>query len=367
MKTGKAAIFMGAHKDFEVREYPLTKPAPGMVQSRLIASGICGTDLHFHHGRLGLEPPKNIGHEFVGEITDINPSDTERSGLRVGDAVLVDIACPCGHCRLCRTGDDANCVNMGVTNGGDPDTPPHFYGGYGEYNYSPVENLIKIPAGLNPKTAAVYACAGPTALHAFSLAEQGGYDIKDTRLAVVQGLGPVGMFSVAYLAACGVENIVAITNRALPERDSLARQFGATQILSYAETPYEQVQTLLRSMGDGIGADLVVEASGGAEAFPQGLGLLRNRGVCLVPGQYSARGGVTVSPEQITFGAYRIFGSSQYAVKDVRHYLQFMEEHPELHPLVDAMIAPYTVEEVNLAMAETAAGKNRKAMFVREK
>ena len=63
----KAAVFMGAHKDFEVREFDVTETPKGYGQMALIASGICGTDLHFHNGKLAINPPTVIGHEFVGK------------------------------------------------------------------------------------------------------------------------------------------------------------------------------------------------------------------------------------------------------------------------------------------------------------
>lgn len=98
---------------------------------------------------------------------------------------------------------------MGVTNGGDPAIAPHLYGGYAEYNYSPVKNLIKIPSELNPVMVDVFACAGPTVLHAFQLAEKAGCNLREISTAVIQGLGPVGMFALLYLKAMGVPNVIA--------------------------------------------------------------------------------------------------------------------------------------------------------------
>ncbi len=117
-KTSYAAIFTGIDKPFELREYPVTKPSAGTAAMSLVASGICGTDLHIHSGRLGSTPDRIIGHEFVGKVEALGEGDT--NGLAVGDYVISDIAVPCGECLLCKTGDDANCVNMGVTNSGDP-------------------------------------------------------------------------------------------------------------------------------------------------------------------------------------------------------------------------------------------------------
>ena len=156
----KAAVFMGANLDFEVREFDVTPAPRGYGRMDLIASGICGTDLHFHNGKLSVTPPTVIGHEFVGKITDLDANEAEKYGLHIGDNVIADIAVPCGECILCKNGDDANCVNMQVTNGGSIDVAPYLYGGYAEVNYTPLTNLVKIPEGIDPTVAASFACPG---------------------------------------------------------------------------------------------------------------------------------------------------------------------------------------------------------------
>ena len=76
---------------------------------------------------------------------------------------------------------------------------PYLYGGYTEINYTPLTNLVKIPESINPTVAATFACPGPTAIHACSLAEKAGVDLAKINVAVVQGLGSVGTFTVMYL------------------------------------------------------------------------------------------------------------------------------------------------------------------------
>ena len=211
MKKAKGAVFMGAYKDFAIREFDVTPPPTGYAQMDLIASGVCGTDVHFHNGKLAINPPTIIGHEFVGKISAVNADEAAKYGLAIGDNVIADIAVPCGECILCKNGDDANCVNMKVTNGGSIDEAPYLWGGYVEVNYTPLTNLIKIPTSVDPTVAATFACPGPTALHAFSLAKQAGVDLSKINVAVVQGLGPVGIFAVAYLKKQGIKNVYAIT------------------------------------------------------------------------------------------------------------------------------------------------------------
>ena len=358
-----AAIYMGANKQFEVREYPVTAPAPGSAALSLIASGVCGTDVHILRGRLAIEPPKVIGHEFVGRVEQISVADSSAFGIYPGDAAIIDIACPCGECVLCHEGDDANCVNMQVTNSGDPDVPPHFHGGFGEYSYAPIENLVKIPDGIDPFTAAVFACAGPTALHAFRLGGEAGCDLSKVKVAVVQGLGPVGMFAVMYLASRGVQSVVTLTRTADGARAALARRLGATETLALSDGA-EAATARIRALGGGLGADLAFEASGSPDAIGQGITLLRNRGVYLIPGQYSDSGSVAISPQLITFGALRLIGSSQYSMSDVRAYLDFLSANPGLHPIIKSLASAYPLREINRAFADHMARKNIKTLLV---
>ena len=71
----KAAVFTGALKPFDVREFNITKTPSGYGKSELIASGVCGTDLHFHRGKLFIQPPTVIGHEFVGKLVECDEKE----------------------------------------------------------------------------------------------------------------------------------------------------------------------------------------------------------------------------------------------------------------------------------------------------
>lgn len=367
VEKAQAAVFVGVDKPFELRTYPLTPAPTGMARLRLAASGVCGTDIHIHRGKLAMQSPMIIGHEFVGQVEEISEADSAASGICAGDYAIVDIATPCGTCKLCRDGDDANCINMVCSNVGDPDAAPHFWGGYAEYNYSPIRNLVKIPEGLDPKMVCVYACAGPTALHAFRLAREANFVAESAKVAVVQGLGPVGTFAVAYLASLGIPHIVALTAGDNPAREETARSLGATEIFNLDRMEADDIIQKIRALGDGIGADLVFEASGNPQAVPQGMRMLRNRGVYLIPGQYSNSGSVEIQPQLITFNALRLIGSSQYSLCDVADYLDFLKANTHLHAKISALTTSYTVSEVNKAFEDAKAGKNVKTVLVYKK
>ncbi len=361
MTTAKAAVFTGPDAAFSLRDYPLTPPAPGTARLRLIASGLCGTDVHIHRGKLGIPPPMVIGHEFVGRVEAIN--DADDSGISVGDAAIVCVAVPCGTCVLCQSGDEANCVNMGVTYARDPGDAPHFHGGFAEVSYSPLANLIKIPANLDPRAAAVCACAGPTVLHALKLARRANAAPERARAAVVQGLGPVGMFAVARLAAMGIPYVAAVTGRTVEDRAQKAKELGASACFGLDRYSMEDIAGEIRVRSGGLGADLALEASGNPRAFAQGLTLLRNRGVYLVPGQYSDSGGVAIEPQRITFQALQILGSSQYDREDVADYLAFLQARPDICQKLGGLATAYPLTRVNEAFDAAKAGKHVKILL----
>ena len=359
----KAAIFTGAGQPMEIREFPVTATPAGYGRSDLIASGVCGTDLHFYRGTLDVGTPSIIGHEFVGKLTDCDPAEAEKYGLAIGDNVIADIAVPCGECLLCKTGDDANCVNMGVTNGGSIEEAPYLWGGYAEVNYTPLSNLVKIPEGLDPTAVAVFACPGPTAMHAFRLGAQAGLDWAQIKVAVVQGAGPVGSYAAMYMKAMGVPTVYVIAKNVSAEREALLRKLGVDEVLDLATDA--NITAKLQAENGGLGVDLCYEASGAPNAFPQGMNILRNRGIYLVPGQYSNAGGIEIQPQLITFKAVRVIGSSQYSMIDVKDYLAFLEANPALVPVIRDLAACYPVSEANKAFEDALAGKNVKTVLVK--
>ena len=97
MRKVKAAVLTATNRPFEIQEFELTNPPEGMAKIRLIASGICGTDVHIYKGKIPVNMPAIIGHEFIGEVEALSASDSKQYGIQAGDRVIVDIACPCGH------------------------------------------------------------------------------------------------------------------------------------------------------------------------------------------------------------------------------------------------------------------------------
>ena len=364
---GQAAVFVGVGKPLEVREQPLSRPQRGNVILALELSGVCGTDLHIVEGRLPVPPPFIPGHEFIGTVLALGVGvarDGLGTRLRVGDRAIACVALPCGKCFNCRRGETASCLKFGVTNFKDPALAPHFHGGYADYLHQPARTLVRIPAGLPLDAVAAFPCAGPTTIRACDFAG----NLKRGELVVVQGLGPVGLFAVAWAVKAGC-TVVAIGSGRSPARLRLAKRLGARQVIDYRRMPAAARQELIRRLAAKLrgsdGADVVIEASGAPAAIPEGLNLVRTLGRYIVPGQYSQSGGIEIQPQLITFKAIKIIGSGQYKLGDIAVYLKFLARHADVRRLFAASITHrYPVSAVNRALADVSAGRPIKAVFV---
>src|SRR6185369_2227658 len=103
----RMAVFHGAGKPFEIREYPVPDPEPGAILVKVAMANVCGSDLHYWRGELdyvkmGRPLPLNTGHEHVGRVAKLGPgvtSDSAGRPLAVGDRVAYRFFFPCGRCR----------------------------------------------------------------------------------------------------------------------------------------------------------------------------------------------------------------------------------------------------------------------------
>ena len=139
---------------------------------------------------------------------------------------------------------------------------------------------------------------------------------------------------------------------------------GAERVFNLTTEGTEAITKELQEKNNGLGIDLCFEASGSPQAVKQGLDILRNRGVYLIPGQYSNSNGIEIQPQLITFKALHIIGSSQYSVNDVKKYLEFLKNNQDLYPLISNLSIKYPIEEINEAIEEAKKGNKVKTLLV---
>jgi len=239
------------------------RPAEGEVQVRVSHSGICGTDLGIFRGGIPVDYPRVMGHEAIGEITEINAD-----GPAVGSRVILDPAVFCGTCYQCKAGQVNICPNGGLV-GRDRD------GGFAEYLTIPAGNAIVLPDAIDDKEASFLQVL-TTCVHAQELAP-----VKPGDAIVVIGLGVTGQIHVQLAKESGAGIVIGITRSAW--KRELAEQLGADATLAPGDDLKQQVLDLT----DGRGADMVIEAAGRVSTFAQSIDLARVGGRILNFGTFT--------------------------------------------------------------------------------
>jgi L-iditol 2-dehydrogenase len=280
----------------EVRQYGIPKLSTGECLVSIIASEVCGTDVHLFHGRLtGVPYPLIPGHVSVGRIEQTGGQLFYIDGTPVstGDLVtFLDVYGTCGKCMYCSVWKaSTRCPKRkvyGITVGAEE--PPGLSGGWAEYILLRRGTmLLQLPADVSPASWIGAGCGLPTAVHAIELAQ-----IKLGDRVLVQGSGPVGLNAalLALLSGAGWVGIIGSPRSRL----EAAERFGTDLALDIASTSAESRVSAVRQATGGYGPDIVIEASGNPAAVPEGCELVRDNGRYVIVGQYTNNGDIAINP-----------------------------------------------------------------------
>lgn len=173
---------------------PMPEPKPGEALIKIMAAGICGSDIGAFRGTNGLVSyPRVIGHELAGVVVSI--PENNKNGIKVGDRVVVDPYLYCGHCYPCSIGRTNCCDNLHVLG-------VHVEGGMAEYFCHPADMLIKIPDGMSWVQAAM---AEPLTISLHGI-HRGG--LKAGEYCAIIGAGPIGLAAAMVAQAYGAHAIL---------------------------------------------------------------------------------------------------------------------------------------------------------------
>ncbi|MCV2886831.1 L-idonate 5-dehydrogenase [Ruegeria aquimaris] len=263
------AVVLHAPHDLRVETRTAPDPIEGMVQVRIEAGGICGSDLHYYqHGGFGsvrMIEPMILGHEVAGRVL----SAPGECGLEEGDLVAVSPSRNCGTCQYCRAALEMHCENMRFYGSAMP--VPHIQGAFRDVILARPDQCHKLPAYVPPTHA---ACAEPLAVVLHALERAGPLE---GRRVLVTGCGPIGaLVLLAAKAAGAAEVVVTDVMTVALER---ARTMGADRALDATQPGWNA------EFAKGKGCfDVMFEATGVASAFNDGLACLRPRGVMVMLG-----------------------------------------------------------------------------------
>ncbi|MCA1808945.1 MAG: zinc-binding dehydrogenase [Kiritimatiellia bacterium] len=255
------ALVYTAPNQLILEERPTPKPAAGEALIRIHYAGICGTDMAIVHGaHPRARPPLIPGHEFAGEIVEINTGDS-RTDLRVGQRVALFPLLWCGKCRACRAGDPHVCRTLRLI-GIDRD------GGFAEYAAIPLDHLVGLPADCDYRRGALLEPLA-VGVHAVEMAGAAPSDFT-----VVLGAGPIGIMTCQALRQAGCDNFIL--------SDINPLRLARARAMHLPTLPLDQLEEHVVQASDGEGADLVLECAGAPPAIMQTTTLLRPRGKAVI-------------------------------------------------------------------------------------
>ncbi len=303
----RAAVLEEVGRPVVIRELELIEPRIGEVRVRMLASGVCHSDLHVRDAEWDRPTPIVLGHEGAGVVEAVGPGVTTP---RVGELVALSWLIPCGVCRSCRRGRIWECPGSpsyrhALLDGTTAFRDTRSYcaiATMAEASVVPAAAAIPLPDGVDPAAAALIGCCVTTGVGAVlkTAAVPAGSSVA------VIGLGGVGLSVVMGAAVADASRIVAI-DRVAGKLD-VARSVGATDGLLADDDAASTVEAL-RDLTDG-GPDFVFEAIGRPATVELAI-------AALPPGGTAVLVGMTPIGERAAFEVYpfvdgsrRILGSN---------------------------------------------------------
>lgn len=330
-KTMKAAVVRAFGKPLTIEEVPVPTPAAGEVLVKIMATGVCHTDLHAADGDWPVKPspPFIPGHEGAGVVAALGPGVV---GLKEGDPVgIAWLHDACGGCEHCITGWETLCESQNNSGYG-------VNGTFAEYAIGAAAYVGRLPERPNFSDLAPILCAGVTTYKGIKESE-----VKPGEWLAISGIGGLGHIAIQYARAMGLHVIALDVSE---EKLSLARALGAE--IAIDARARDAAAQVIKQTGGGAHGVLVTAVS--PPAFTQALSLVRRKGtvslVGLPPGNFQT------PIFDVVLKRITIRGSIVGTRKDLAEALAFAAEGK-----VRAHIHRTSLENINQVFADLKAGK----------
>lgn len=310
----------------------------GEVLVRMLAAGVCGSDLHAmggHHQT--LQPPYYPGHEVVGIVEELAPDVTS---VAVGDRVTAEPTLPCGACKMCTTGRSNICAHLQFFGCGWRE------GGMADLFAIAVDRLHKVPDSLSLECAALIEPLA-TPIHAVRLVS----DMPRGAVAIL-GCGTIGLLTLVALRRAGAGRIVMTDVRA--DKRELALQYGADAVVDSAATAV--VQQVRAELGET--ADLVFDCVSIQSTLRDAFAMVERGGAVVTVGVPA--GALEVPGFWLQDRQIRLQGTATYLSEDFRIAAELLECRPELAALVTRR---YPLQQAPEAFASARQGDQIKVVI----
>ncbi len=292
--TVRAALLTEIGAPLRLVDLTLPEPGPGQVRVRIAATGVCHSDLSLARGALRQPVPAVLGHESAGTVVSVGDSVTSVSP---GDRVVLVWAAPCRVCWFCMAGEPWLCERSGdaaaapyATVDGQDVYPGLSTGGFATETVVSERSVLAVPDGVPLEHAALVGCAVMTGIGAVLETAR----VREGQSVLVVGLGGVGLSAVMGATLAGAGQVVVV-DRA-PDKLTLARSLGATDVLEAGGELAKQV----RSLTSGRGVDHAFDCVGHAGTIRSAWSATRRGGTTTVVG-------IGGKEQQVTFSALELF------------------------------------------------------------
>jgi len=328
----------------EMREQSTPEPSGSEVLLRVLAAGVCHSDLHFWEGVYdlgggkqlklsdrGMTLPLTMGHETVGEVVAIGP---DARGVKVGDRRLAYPWVGCGACKVCQRGDEQLCLK------------PQFLGvfrpgGYSDHLLVPHPRYLFDFGDIQPEQAAPLACSGVTAYGA--LRKLGG--LLQTEPIVLIGAGGLGLMALAILKTLGGHGAIVLDLDAA--KREAAKEAGALTAIDPSAA--DAVQQVTAAANGGVWG--IIDFVGSSSTVRLGIDCLTKGGKLIVVGLFG--GEITLSTPYIPIKAMTLQGSYTGSLSELRELMDLVRYAPL--PLIPVRRRP--LHEANAALTDLKDGK----------
>jgi aryl-alcohol dehydrogenase len=354
----KAAVVFEKSGEFSIESLDLSEPNDDEVLVKVVATGICHTDLAARDGHLPIpEPPSVFGHEGAGIVEKVGARVTK---VKPGDHVLLAWDY-CGVCSSCKQGKELYCLNFFLHNfhgarpdgtttlrKGDQEIHGSFFcqSSFADYALANERNVVKVRDDIPLEILGPLGCGVMTGAGAVmnSLQAKPGSSIA------VFGAGPVGMSAVLAAVVCGCTTIIAVDIK--PERLKAAKELGATHTVNPSEV--DPVKTILDITGGG--AQYSLECVGNPKVLRQAVDVLPRLGVCGLTGVVPPGTEVSLDMDLIMNGrtVRGILGGDAIADLFIPKLIELY--HQGRFPY-DKMITFYPFVEINQAVEDMEKGR----------
>jgi aryl-alcohol dehydrogenase len=354
----RAAVAREPGKPLQFETATLEVPRDNEVLVRMVATGVCHTDMVIRDQQYKTPLPMILGHEGAGIVDQVGRNVTT---VAPGDQVVMTYMY-CGLCAPCATGHPAHCANMGPLNfgGGRLDGSSsacthdggelhdHFFGqsSFATQAIARELNVVKVDKDVQLELLGPLGCGIQTGAGAVLNAMK----VHAGSSVVAFGTGAVGLAAIMAARVAGATKIIAVDVN--PARLALALELGATHAVNSRETdPVAEVRKIT-----GGGADFTLECSGRAAVLRQAIDSVGLLGTCGIVGATPEGTEASFNVNDVMIPGRRIMGIVQGDVVSRTFIPELIELYRQGRFPFDRLVEFYPFEEVNQAMADSESG-----------